>query len=152
MLRTIGISWSCNRLEGGWGAARGNAAVSPEASARAPNSVPVSEDKAGGQVQGPESAYEFLPRWRMCRQEFESGRVKGKNHIFERLRLSAVCIEVKKDSIIYIPLPSGKEWGSFSPKKDRNSQRAEREQSLALCGWWVTVTVAQSKLRDNVCN
>lgn len=44
-----------------------------------------------------------------------SDRVKGRI-IFERLHLSAVCFELKNDSIIYTPLPFEKELGSFPPK------------------------------------
>lgn len=65
----------------------------------------------------------------MRQWEFESGRVK-RRIIFERLRLSAVCIGVKNDSIIYIPLSFKKGMKVTYPhlcpapaQKDRNSKR-----------------------------
>lgn len=55
--------------------------------------------------------------------------------IFERLHLSAVCIGVKNDSIIYALLPFNKELGSFPPKKTEAVKEQKKSKAKQLeCG------------------
>ena len=66
----------------------------------------------------------------MCHREFESGKVKERI-ISERLHLSAVCIGVKNDSIIYAPLSGEEKLGSLPSHPQRQKTVKEEKKSKA---------------------